>query len=209
MPYKKLPRSFYLQSTLHIAQQLLGKYLIRRSGDQKLIGRIVEVEAYLGRHDPASHAYRGMSKRNAVMFRTGGHAYVYFTYGMHFCFNVVTEEEGTGHAVLLRAVEPIKGIGLMMKRRALTSPHHGQVHNDLVNLCNGPAKLCQAFGMARPQNGTDLCGNRIWLAEDDIPRRDIQMRRSTRVGITAGREHRWRFYVKDNPFVSRGKPVEG
>jgi len=232
MPYKKLPRNFYLQPTLHIAQQLIGKYLIRRFGDQRLIGRIVETEAYLGRRDPASHAYRGISKRNAVMFRTGGHAYVYFTYGMHFCINVVTEEEGTGHAVLLRALEPINGFELMMKHRHLTPPDQGNrrpADSDLINLCNGPAKLCQAFGIDRAQNGTDLCGSEIWLAQDAVPaegqrksrdssgkgrrrkanpQENLRIRRSTRIGITSGREHRWRFYVKGSPFVSRGKPVE-
>lgn len=99
-----LPRSFYLRPTLRIAKDLLGKYLIRKSGKRLLIGKIVEVEAYLGKRDPASHAFRGKTKRNEVMFREGGHLYVYFTYGMHFCANVVTQPEGIGEAVLLREI---------------------------------------------------------------------------------------------------------
>jgi DNA-3-methyladenine glycosylase len=142
---------------------------------------------------------------------------VYFTYGMHFCFNVVTEEEGTGHAVLLRALEPVTGIDRMMKHRGMSST---RINNNviparqLIHLCNGPAKLCQAFGIARAQNGTDLCGNEIWIARDTLPgtrsagqRARFQIRRSTRIGIAVGREHRWRFYVKGSPWVSRGKPV--
>src|ERR1700741_2664024 len=148
MKFKKLPRSFYLRPTLVVAKDLLGKYLVRKFRRQYLIGKIVEVEAYLGEKDPASHAYRGITKRNEVMFREGGHLYVYFTYGMHFCSNIVTEEEGIGHAVLLRAVEPIEGVNLMMKRR----------NGTLENLTNGPAKLCQAFGITRKENGTDLLG---------------------------------------------------
>src|SRR5258706_407592 len=107
MNLKKLPRSFYLCPTLTVATELLGKYLVRKLRTDTLVGKIVEVEAYLGEKDPASHAYRGKTKRNEVMFRKGGHLYVYFTYGMHFCANIVTEDEGIGHAVLIRAVEPI------------------------------------------------------------------------------------------------------
>ena len=202
MAFRKLPRSFYLQPTLKIAAQLPGKYLIRRLGKEKLVGRIVEVEAYLGSHDPASHAFRGKTRRNEVMFRTGGHAYVYFTYGMHFCFNIVTEQEGIGHAVLLRAIEPLQGVGVMQRHR-----RRGHAENSLVDLCNGPAKLCQAYGIARAQNGTDLCGTEIWIAEDTPGHQGMTVARSTRIGISVGLEHKWRFYLSNCPFVSRGKPV--
>src|SRR5437660_1070396 len=166
----KLPRSFYLRPTLTVAKDLLGKNLFRRIGNRFLIGKIVEVEAYLGELDPASHAYRGMTPRNEVMFRAGGHLYVYFTYGMHFCCNVVTEQKGKGRAVLLRAVEPVEGIDLMVRNREWTGigksqtaghfrdPQKGNQRAIPPNLTNGPAKLCQAFGIARNQNGTDLLG---------------------------------------------------
>jgi DNA-3-methyladenine glycosylase len=108
-----LPRSFYLQPTVRIARQLLGKVLVRKRGRTLLAGRIIEVEAYLGEDDPASHAFRGRTKRNDVMFWRGGHLYVYFTYGMHFCANVVTGDAGTGNAVLLRALEPLEGMRAM------------------------------------------------------------------------------------------------
>jgi DNA-3-methyladenine glycosylase len=192
---KKLPRSFYLRPTLVIARELLGKYLCRRIGRKILIGKIVEVEAYLGERDPASHTYRGKTKRNEVMFREGGHLYVYFTYGMHFCANVVTEEEGVGHAVLLRAVEPVEGVNVMLRMR-------GRNIGDLKNLTNGPAKLCQAFGMAREANGTDLLGNNIYLTEGE----SIQKTRITisrRIGIRNAMEKKWRFYIQGNDYVSR------
>lgn len=196
MPYKKLPRSFYLRPTLTVAKDLLGKFLVRRSGKQTLIGKIVEVEAYLGEKDPASHTYRGKTKRNEVMFKEGGHLYVYFTYGMHFCANVVTEKEGIGHAVLLRAIEPVEGIELMKKNRGFTTDKPDK------NLTNGPAKLCEALGIARNENGTDLLGVKIFITpgESILKKQIIQ---STRIGIKKGVEKRWRFYIKVNEFVSR------
>jgi len=196
----KLPRSFYLRSTLTVAKDLPGRYLVRRTGEKLLIGKIVEVEAYLGELDPASHAYRGRTRRNEAMFETGGHLYVYFTYGMHFCCNVVTEEEGKGRAVLLRAVEPIEGIDAMAANRGLNlSP---SAPKKLLELTNGPAKLCQAFGIAREQNGIDLLGRELFIARgEDISRNDLAS--SPRIGINNGKEKRWRFYIRDNPFVSR------
>ena len=200
---KKLPRSFYLQPTLRVAEELLGFFLVRKIRGQELTGRIVEVEAYLGSHDPARHAYRGRTKRNEVMFRKGGHLYVYFTYGMHFCSNVVTAGEGTGHAVLLRAVEPLTGIAVMKRNRRKANPDA-----DFSILCSGPARLCLAFGIAREQNGTDLCGNEIWIGKDIHSPRKPPVVRSRRVGITHGKHHRWRFSIKGNRFVSPGKVKE-
>lgn len=174
-------------------------YLFRKSGKTLFAGRIVEVEAYLGKGDPASHAYRGMTPRNEVMYGEGGHMYVYFTYGMHYCCNVVTGKRGKAGAVLIRAAEPVAGLRAMARRRF---PGEGR-KRDPRELCSGPGKLCQAFGIGRAENGTDLCGGTIWLARKrgEYPPRGV--RRSARIGISSGREHLWRFFLPDSPFVSR------
>lgn len=193
---KKLPRSFYLRPTLTVAKDLLGKLFVRRVRNKFIIGKVVEVEAYC-EGDPASHSYRGKTKRNSVMFWEGGHLYVYFTYGMHFCANVVTEQEGIGEAVLIRSVEPIEGIEIMKKNRGLKA-------NETVErtLTNGPAKLCKAFGITRKHNGVDLLNDEIFLAEGKkIPTRSVGT--STRIGIKKGTEKTWRFYLKESPFVTK------
>ena len=191
---KTLPLSFYLRPTLSVAKGLLGQLIVRNCQGKKLIGRIVEVEAYRGSIDPASHAYRGRTKRNDVMFWEGGHLYVYFTYGMHFCANVVTRKKGIAEAVLIRGVEPIRGIDAMRRLR-------GKSVSDL-NLTNGPAKFCQAFGIKRRENGVSLLENVIYL----IPRKRIARPRigvSTRIGIRTGIDKQWRFFVKGSRWVSR------
>ena len=194
---KKLPRSFYTRSALLVAQDLLGKILVRKIGKTTLSGKIVEVEAYLGVKDPASHAYRGKTKRNEVMFREGGYLYVYFTYGMHFCANIVTGEQDEGEAVLIRALEPVTGIEVMKRNRGFAKSA-GTTHT----LTNGPAKLCQALGIGRKENGTDLLGNKIFVVDgDSIPKSSIGA--SIRIGISSGKEKKWRFYVKGNNWVSR------
>lgn len=203
MRLKRMPRSFYLRPALKVAKELLGLFLVKRIGDDRLIGRIVEVEAYLGSKDPASHAFRGKTARNEVMFRKGGHLYVYFTYGMHYCSNVVVDREGVAHAVLLRAVQPISGIEKMKQNRGL---HHSV---ELARLCSGPARLCQAFDIGRGENGTDLCGRSIWIARDLSSKERPRVVRSTRVGINVGTRHSWRFFIKDSPYLSPGKPAEG
>jgi DNA-3-methyladenine glycosylase len=180
-----------------VAKDLLGKYLIRRLQKQLLVGRIVEVEAYLGEKDPASHAYRGKTKRNEVMFREGGYLYVYFTYGMHFCCNVVTEEAGKGRAVLLRAVEPIQGVEEMRNKRGF-----GSDRKDYWNLTNGPAKLCEAFGIQREMNGIDLLGDELFLVEGEKIS-GLTIGSSIRIGVKNGADKKWRFYVRGNPFVSK------
>lgn len=202
MTSKKLPRSFYLRPTLTIAKDLLGKYLVRKTPHVTFIGKIVEVEAYLGDKDPASHAYNGQTMRNEVMFRKGGRLYVYFTYGMHFCANVVTQEEGIAHAVLLRAVEPIKGIDTMRKNRKRRNGVLESREKNLYNLTNGPAKFCQAFGIGRKENGTDLLGNEIYITEGERIARS-QIVTTTRIGITRAVEHQWRFIIKGNEWISR------
>ena len=201
----KLPRSFYLRPTLIVAKDLLGKHFIRIIKGKKLEGRIVEVEAYLGEKDPASHTYRGRTQRNEVMFKKGGHLYVYFTYGMHFCANVVTEAEGIGHAVLIRALEPVAGTETMMKNRRTTRQNDGgQAANETEKrmLTNGPAKLCQAFGIVRAHNGVDLTGDEIFITEGE-PTQDMKILATTRVGIKNGREKKWRFYLAGSSFISK------
>jgi DNA-3-methyladenine glycosylase len=194
MELHKLPRAFYLRPALVVARDLLGRLLVRNLTGRLLVGRIVEVEAYLGEHDPASHAYRGPTERNEVMFRAGGHLYVYFTYGMHFCSNVVTGPQGKARAVLLRAVEPLEGIDVMRKNRP--------ARTDDGNLANGPAKLCQAFAIGRKENGTDLLGGDCYIARGEkVPPSAVAA--SMRIGVTAGRDKLWRFSVAGNRFVSR------
>jgi DNA-3-methyladenine glycosylase len=191
-----LPRHFYLHPTLHVAKALLGKVIVHRTESGFLSGRIVETEAYLGSNDPASHAYRGKTGRNSVMFSLGGTLYVYFTYGMHFCANVVTGDEGKAGAVLIRGVEPIEGIDLMRQNRGFADDSKDR------QLTNGPAKFCQAFGIARDQNGVDLCGKLIFIA--DAPTLEPKhVGTSSRIGITTGREKPWRFFIKGNGYVSK------
>jgi len=194
---KKLPRSFYTRPTLLVAKDLLGKIIVRRVGRTILSGKIVEVEAYLGAKYPASHAYRGKTKRNEVMFHEGGLLYVYFTYGMHFCANVVTGKKDIGEAVLIRAIEPLVGVEAMKRNRGAAEKRLTE-----VNLTNGPAKLCQALGIERKENGTDLLGDKIFLTDgESMSKSDIGT--SVRIGITQGRDKRWRFFVKNNEWVSR------
>jgi DNA-3-methyladenine glycosylase len=196
---KPLPRSFYLRPTLQIARDLLGQCIVRTVGTKLLTGKIVEVEAYC-KGDPASHAFRGRTKRNSAMFLEGGHLYVYFTYGMHFCANVATGKEGMGEAVLIRAVEPLSGIELMKKNRFPNLQFLN--HQSFINLTNGPAKFCQAFGIARQENGLDLLDSEISITDSEpIPSKLIT--RSSRIGIQRGVEKKWRFFIKGNPWVSR------
>ncbi|HTP13349.1 MAG TPA: DNA-3-methyladenine glycosylase, partial [Bacteroidota bacterium] len=190
----KLPRSFYFLPTLQVARRLLGQLIVRKYLGKTLVGRIVEVEAYRGSLDPASHAYRGRTERNDVMFWEGGHLYVYFTYGMHYCANVVTQRAGTAEAVLIRGVEPVRGMETMRKLR-------GNEIDD-TKLTNGPAKFCEAFGIKRPQNGTNLLGNEIYLLRGS-PLRSSSIGVSTRVGIRNGTDKKWRFFEKGNRWVSK------
>lgn len=195
---KKLPHSFYIRPTLHVARDLLGKHIVRMLHGKRLIAKIVEVEAYLGSKDPASHTFRGKTKRNEVMFKQGGHLYVYFTYGMHFCANVVTGKEGLGEAVLIRAIEPIEGAEVMQKNRRKVGGHF----KNGPQLTNGPAKLCEALRIQREQNGIDLLGDEIYILNaEPIPKSKIGV--STRIGIRVGIEKKWRFFVKGNEWLSR------
>jgi DNA-3-methyladenine glycosylase len=192
-----LPRSFYSRSSLAVARDLLGRLLVKRVlGGPQLVGRIVESEAYR-QDDPASHSYRGRTARTDVMFGPPGHLYVYFTYGMHHCMNVVTGRDGEGSAVLLRAVEPLEGLEWMALRRA--GPPDPRL------LCAGPARLTQAYGVGRADNGIDLvAGDDLFVAEGS-PVPDERVGVGPRVGITVALERPWRFVELGNPFVSRSR----
>jgi len=157
----KVPRDFYLHDTVDVARALLGCVLWRRIGRELLAARLVEVEAYLGANDSASHARRGLrSARNESMYLAGGHAYVYFTYGMHWCMNVVTQEVDIAEAVLLRAAEPVRGIETMRERRPKAKRDR--------DLMNGPGKLCSALAIDRSLDGEPLNGSKLWLSPRDV-----------------------------------------
>ena len=181
--------------SLVVAPWLLNKLLLRDGR----VGRIVEVEAYRGAEDPASHAYRGQTKRNAVMFGPPGRVYVYFTYGMHWCANVVCAPEGLAQAVLVRALAPVAGVETMRVSRPAAKQDR--------DLCNGPAKLCQALGITGTDNGIDLLdGGAIVLCDDGVPP-PSQPATGGRVGITSATEVSWRWWVADDPNVSRGQAI--
>jgi DNA-3-methyladenine glycosylase len=185
----KLSRSFYTRSALVVAPELLGKLIVRDLDGVRLKGMITEVEAYMGADDPASHAYRGQTPRNSIMFREGGHLYVYFTYGMHYCANVVASEAGRAEAVLIRGVMPVEGIETMIERRSASGKTVLNKH-----ISDGPAKFCQAFGIGHRENGTDLLGDEIFI--DDAPLIPPNLiERSERIGISVGKEHLWRFFI--------------
>jgi DNA-3-methyladenine glycosylase len=195
----KLTRDFYTRpNVLTISRELLGKLLVvPDERGQRVSGKIVEVEAYRGPEDRASHAYGGRrTKRTETMYRTGGISYVYFVYGMYNQFNVVTNIQDTPHAILVRALEPVEGIEIMRVRR--------HSHPDR-NLTNGPGKLCVAMGIDRELNAADLLGDRVWLEEFERVSRS-KVATGPRIGIDYAEgwiEKPWRFWIKGNPFVSR------
>lgn len=191
---KPLGRSFYERNTQIVAFELIGKVLVLRQNGVVLSGKIVETEAYFGAHDPASHAYRGVTPRNQVMFGPAGFSYVYFTYGNHHCLNVVTEKEDVAGAVLIRALVPISGISVMEKNRGGYVSHQ--------QLTNGPGKLTQAFGITRKRSGVDLTkGDSFCMTEGrECDVLDIQV--TTRIGISRAQHMPYRFYLSNSPFVS-------
>jgi DNA-3-methyladenine glycosylase len=191
----KLPRSFYEQSTIEVAKQLLGKYLVRKHPAGSTIGRIVEAEAYIGPQDLACHASKGRTKRTEVMFGPAGHAYVYYIYGFYNMLNLVTESKDYPAAVLIRAVEPVEGIELMESRRR---------NRVLRNLTSGPGKLCQAFDIDRALNGADLCGNVLFVEDHGEPPPKFQAK--PRIGVDyAGKwkDKPFRFLIRGSEFVSK------
>ncbi len=191
----KLTRSFYEQSTIDVAKQLLGKYLVRKHPDGDLVGRIVETEAYIGPQDLACHAARGRTPRTEVMFGPAGHAYVYFIYGFYHMLNLVTEKKDHPAAVLIRAVEPVQGIESMQQRRPRGLLRH---------LANGPGKLCQAFDIGRSLNGANVCGRVLYVEDRREPAPKFVS--TARIGVDyarAWKDKPYRFLVRGSEFVSK------
>ena len=199
----KLPPDFYLQDTVTVARALLGCVLWRRVDGELLAARIVETEAYLGANDMASHARRGLrSERNQSMYLEGGHAYVYFTYGMHWCLNVVTQEADLAEAVLLRGAEPLQGIESMRTRRP-------KAKRDW-ELMNGPGKICMAMDIDRRLDGESLLGDTLFVTQRDQEIDDDHIAVSPRIGIdNSGDAAAWplRFFLRGNRNVSAHRNV--
>jgi DNA-3-methyladenine glycosylase len=194
----RLRRDSFARDTLSVARGLLGQRLVRILDGERLSGRIVEVEAYIGEEDQASHARCGRTERNAPMYGPPGRAYVYFVYGMHHCLNVVTEPEGFPAAVLVRALEPLEGIEAMRARR--------DGRGDL-ELTSGPARLCQALGIDRRFDGVDLCTtNAVLFIEENGAMPDVAVAAGPRVGVRGDEVALtvpWRFCARDSRYVSR------
>jgi len=189
-----VPREFYARNTVKVAHDLLGKQLVRTRKGARLTGRIVEVEAYRGSDDPASHAFRGPTPRNAPMFGEPGHAYIYFTYGNHYCLNVTTQASGIPGAVLIRAIEPLDGEVFMRRLRPNVSEGA---------LTNGPGKLTQALGIDRSLNEVDMTSlGPLFIT--NLHEEHFKISRSPRIGITAGKDRLWRFCILENRYVSKG-----
>lgn len=190
-----LPRDFFSRPSEEVAPDLLGCFMVRDTGEGRCVLRITEVEAYSGSVDPASHAYRGRTPRNSVMFGPAGHLYVYFTYGMHYCANTVCGEEGVAAGVLIRAGEVVEGADLARTRRG------GSADRDLAR---GPARLTQALALGRTDNGLDLCdGGSLHLHHRDDSAPDVVVRTGPRVGVAAAWDVPWRFWIDGDPTVSR------
>jgi len=182
-----LPRAFYARDAVTVARDLLGCVLVGDLGDGRVSGRIVEVEAYGGERDPASHARPGRTARNASMYGPPGHAYVYFTYGMHHCANVVVEAEGNASAVLVRALEPRTGLHRMLRRRQTTDPRR---------LVNGPGNVAEAFGLDRTHDGADLTRGPLWISSVRPIVSGERIVASRRIGIRQAVERPWRFTLE-------------
>jgi len=210
----KLDRKFYRKDAIQLAKDLLGKYLIHdvsesvNKEDTKrtlIIGKIVETEAYMGFHDKGSHSYNGRrTPRNEVMYGEEGHAYVYFIYGMYYCLNAVAAEEGIPQAVLIRALEPIEGLDIMAVNR-YNKPLSELKNKHILNLTNGPGKLCKAFNITRELNGEDLTGNKLYICKNTLEKDDFNIVEAKRIGIDYAEEAKdflWRFYIEGNKYVS-------
>jgi DNA-3-methyladenine glycosylase len=195
----RLTRAFYARDALVVARELIGCVFVRKTSGGRLAVRLVETEAYRGPLDPGSHGYRGPTERTRTMYGPPGHLYVYFTYGMHWCANVVCARPGVCEAVLLRAGEPVLGLDEMRRRR-------GQVHDRL--LAAGPARLAEAMGLTREHDGATLLrGGSMWCARDEaaVGLQSAEIATTTRIGLAPGRgdDLPWRFLLRGHPFASR------
>lgn len=188
-----LPRDFFDRPVDEVAPALLGQVLRHRTPDGTVAVRLTEVEAYAGPMDPASHGYRGPTRRNAVMFGPPGFVYVYFTYGMHFCMNLVCGPDGTCMAVLLRGGEVIEGLETARARRSRSSDR---------DLARGPARLCQALGIAREHNGLDICAPGELTVHPGTAPDPALIRTGPRTGVTSAKDTPWRFWIDGDPTVS-------
>jgi DNA-3-methyladenine glycosylase len=196
---QSLPRQFYARDPQTVGRDLLGKVLVRREGKPWITARIVEVEAYLGRDDPAAHAFSGRTARNAVLFGPPGHAYVYFIYGNHYCLNVSCMPEGDAGCVLVRALEPLTGIREMMRARGLSPRGNAE----LRRVTSGPGRLAEAFGITRARdNAKDLTGldSDLWISDDGY--RPTAVLSTVRIGISKAADRPLRYFIAGNPFVS-------
>ena len=194
-----LTRKFFIRTVLAVAKDLLGKVLIKKDGNRVLAARIIEVEAYDGKVDKASHSFNGKTKRNEVMFNEGGYFYVYFTYGAHFCCNVVTGKRNNGEAVLIRAVEPLLGINKMIENRF---GRELKSEKEIYNLTSGPGKVCKAFGFKKEHSGLDLTNSSVFIVNQPKLKKNM-IGVSKRIGITKSVSLPWRFLEIGNPYLSK------
>lgn len=194
---KKLDREFYQRNALEVGKDLLGLVLVHESEDGIVKGKIVEVEAYMGKEDKAAHSYKDNPiGRTRIQYGEGGYAYIYMIYGMHYCMNVVTNHKDKPEAILIRGIEPLEGIDIMKKRRGI---------DNIKNLCNGPGKLCAAFGITNFNYGMDLCGNTLYI-EKPVVNDKFEIQLSKRINIDYAEEavdYLYRFTIKDNKYVSK------
>lgn len=224
MAESELDREFFARPSDEVAPELLGCILEHETADGLVAVRLTEVEAYAGQLDPASHAYRGETRRTAVMFGPPGHAYVYFTYGMHFCVNIVCMPAGTASAVLLRAGEITAGAGLAARRRTAKNGNAGNTAGELKTipakeLARGPARLCQALAITRDEDGADLCTptSALRILPATRPAADVSevsreeqpaISVGPRVGVSAGADTNWRYWLTNDPTVSTYRRVQ-
>lgn len=195
----KLERDFYNRDAHIVAKELLGKILVRKTKEGEVKGRIVEVEVYKGTEDSMDYACHGFpmkrTGRTEVMFGEAGHAYIYLIYGMYSCLNIICNEEHVPECVLIRALEPVKGLEIMEKRRKQEKPYA---------LCSGPGKLCQAFALTREENGLDICGDELYVECEEVST-DFEIVASKRINIDYAKEAKnflWRYTIAEHPYLS-------